>query len=400
MNKSSHHLKDFLYFLLGNYLLSLIIAREYLSFAPTFDTPLGWFYTRVAFLSHFAMILMIIGIILLPFTLFIRSRIQMWVLPPLIMFIYQTMLLIDVKIYTLFRFHFNGLVYNTLTTEGSWDSVKLGNKTIFTIAAVLLLLAIAEWGGMALLLRFNTRRLHVTHRNLKWRRSLIYLFLPFLIIVATDKLLFAYANFYEMTHITRYQKLFPLYQPLFMDKTFEKYMGWKKDHSPALLSYQTGTMLNYPLKEPEINGNLHKWNIVWITIESWRFDMMNEDITPNIADFSKHAIVFNKHYSGGNATRFGVSPMFYGIYGTYWHQFLAERRSPVFMDTLMKLDYDFKILSSTKLTYPEMRSTSFVRVPENSIEDRIPGEAGIERDVKMEELFKEYLNDKGKDRPF
>src|SRR3989337_246610 len=109
------------------------------------------------------------------FTLFIRSRIQMWVLPPLIMFIYQTMLLVDVKIYTLFRFHFNGLVLNTLTTEGSWDSAKLGNKTIFTIAAVLLLLAIAQWGGMALLMRYSSNQRLVTHRHLKWHRNLIYL---------------------------------------------------------------------------------------------------------------------------------------------------------------------------------------------------------------------------------
>ena len=400
MNKSSYHLKDFLFFLLGNYILSLFLAREYLSFAPAFDTHMGWFYTRIAFFSHFAMILMIIGIILLPFTLFIRSRIQMWVLPPLIMFLYQTMLLIDVKIYTLFRFHFNGLVLNTLTTEGSWDSVKLGNKTIFTIAAVLLLLAIAEWGGMALLMRLNTRRRDITHRRLKWRRGLIYLFLPFLIIVATDKLLFAYANFYEMTHITRYQKLFPLYQPLFMDETFEKYLGWKKERSPALLPYQTGTMLNYPLKEPDISGNLQKWNIVWIAVESWRFDMMNDDITPNIADFSKQAIVFNKHFSGGNASRFGIFTMFYGIYGTYWHQFLAERRSPVFMDTLIKLGYDFKIMSSTKLTYPEMRSTAFVKVPEHFIEDHIPGKAGDERDTNMEKLFRIFLNNRDKDKPF
>src|SRR3989304_8757902 len=189
MYKPSHHIKELLYFLIGNYIFSLFLAREYLSFAPTFDTHMGWFYTRIAFFSHFAMILMIVGIILLPFTLFIRGRIQMWILPPLIMFIYQTMLLVDVKIYSLFRFHFNGLVLNTLTTEGSWDSVKLGNKTILTIAVVLTVLAIAEWGGMALLLRHNNRRRHINQQSLKWPRSIIYLFLPFLIIVSTEKLL-------------------------------------------------------------------------------------------------------------------------------------------------------------------------------------------------------------------
>lgn len=399
--KYSNYLRELFYFVLGNYLLSLFLAREYLSFAPTFETHLGWFYTRVAFLSHFAMILMIIGIILLPFTLFIRSRIQMWILPPLMMFIYQTILLTDVKIYTLFRFHFNGLVFNTLTTEGSWDSVKLGNKTILTIVIVLLLLAAAEWGGMGLLMRYKSGRSNnVSRERLKWRKSLIYIILPFFIIVVTDKLLFAYANFYEMTNITRYQKLFPLYQPLFMDETFEKYLGWKKERSTALLPNQTGTMLNYPHRDPDTSGDLKKWNIVWITIESWRFDMMNRDITPNISDFTKEALIFNNHYSGGNASRFGIFSMFYGIYGTYWHQFLSERRSPVLIDTLMKLGYDLNIMSSTRLTYPEMRSTAFVKVPETSIEDHISGNAGDERDTNMEKLFRTFLNNRDKDKPF
>ena len=223
---------------------------------------------------------------------------------------------------------------------------------------------------------------------------------PLLIVIATDKLLFAYANFYEMTHITRYQKLFPLYQPLFMDKTFEKYMGWKKDHSPVITYHKGSSLLNYPLKEPEIGANFKQWNFVWIIIESWRFDMMNEEISPNIADFSRRAIVFDRHFSGGNASRFGIFSLFYGIYGTYWHQFLAERRSPVFMDTLMKLNYEFKIMSSTKLTYPEMRSTAFVNMPAGAIEDQLPGKAGDERDIHMAERFREFLNNRNKGRPF
>ena len=401
MNSSAHRIKYLFYFLTGNYILSLLIAHEYLSFAPTWDDPLGWFYTRIAYLSHFAILVFIPGIILLPFTLFIRSRIQMRILPPLIMYLYQIILLVDVKIYSLFRFHFNGLVLNTLTTEGSWDSVKLGSKTIVTIAVVFLFLALLEWGGMWGLLRFNSRKYVIIRQaHLSWRMGLIVLIVPLLIVIATDKLLFAYANFYEMTRITRYQKLFPLYQPLFMDKTFEKYMGWKKDHSPVITYHKGSSLLNYPLKEPEIGANLKQWNFVWIIIESWRFDMINEEITPNIADFSRRAILFDRHFSGGNASRFGIFSLFYGIYGTYWHQFLAERRSPVFMDTLMKLNYEFKIMSSTKLTYPEMRSTAFVNMPEGAIEDQLPGKAGDERDIHMAERFREFLNNRNKGRPF
>ncbi len=401
VNSYAHRIRTLLYFLICNYLLSLIIAHEYLYFAPTWDDPMGWLYTRIAYLSNFAILLLIPGVILLPFTLFIHSRIQMRIIPPFIMYLYQIMLLIDVKIYSLFRFHFNGLVLNTLTTEGSWDSVKPGSKTILTIAAVFILLALLEWGGMWGILRLNSGKYVVIRpSHLRWRTGLIVLIVPLLIVITTDKLLFAYANFHEMTHITRYQKLFPLYQPLFMDKTLEKYLGWKKEHSPGINYHKGSSLLNYPLKEPEISADLRQWNFVWIIIESWRFDMINEEISPNIDNFSRRAIVFKKHFSGGNASRFGLFSMFYGIYGTYWHQFLAERRSPVFMDSLTKLNYQFNIMSSTRLTYPEMRSTAFVNIPEGSIEDQLPGKAGYERDVHMAEHFREFLNNRNKNRPF
>ncbi len=394
------HLRILFYFLLSNYILSLIIAYPYLSYGPTTEDLPAWVYTRVAFLSTFAIFMIIFWFLLYIVTRLIKSTVQLFVLPPLVLIVFQVLLLIDVQIYKIFRFHINGLVINTLVTEGAGDSVQIGRSTVFTFVIFLIILLVIEWGSMWGIARYTSRRPEKVIRYSLYKIAAFILPLFLSVTILSDKLIFAYANFHELTHITRYQKLFPLYQPLFMDETLEKYLGWKKNQSPAPMTYQTGTMLNYPIEEPDISGSIKKWNIVWITIESWRFDMMNRDVTPHIYDFSRRAVVFNNHYSGGNATRFGIFPMFYGIYGTYWHQFLAERRSPVFMDTMMKLGYDFRILSSTRLTYPEMRSTAFVKVPEQSIEDHIPGEAGNERDTKMEELFRNYLIERDKSRPF
>ena len=128
--------------------------------------------------------------------------------------------------------------------------------------------------------------------------------------------------------------------------------------------------------------------------------MMNEEITPHIQEFSKNALVFENHYSGGNASRFGIYSLFYGTYGTYWHQFLAERRSPVFIDLLQKLGYDFKILSSTQLSYPEFRKTAFVNLPPQVIEDRLPGRGGDERDPWIAKRFEEFLTGHDSSKPF
>jgi hypothetical protein len=57
---------------------------------------------------------------------------------------------------------------------------------------------------------------------------------------------------------------------------------------------------------------------------------------------------------------------------------------------MQEQDYEFKILSSTKLTYPEFRKTAFVKIPE-SINDTIPGKYTWQRDVVQTELFDTWL---------
>src|SRR3972149_2454540 len=312
-------------FLLSHYLLSLIIPFPLLSYGPNREDFGVWIYAHVAFLSTFAIFMTLFWLLLWPFTRFIKSPLQLFTPPPALLLVFQVLLLVDVRIYEIFRYHINGLVINTITTEGAGDSVDLGGKTITTLILILLALIFLEWGGLLGLNRFFSRRKRMASSNGLLRRIPLILVSLFLTIIISDKFIFAYANFYDMTGIIRYQKLFPLYLPLFADETIEKYLGWKKEKST--IEYQAkSSMLNYPSPGFTFENNLKPVNIVWIAIESWRFDMLNEQVTPNIKRFSENAIVFENHYSGGNASRFGIYSMFYGVYGTSWHQFLAERK--------------------------------------------------------------------------
>ena len=392
-------MKTLFFFLLANYILSMVIAYPYLSYGPTTEDLWAWLYAHVAFLSTFAILMMVLGLLLYPLTRFIKSPIQLFSIPPTLLFIFQVLLLIDVRIYEIFRYHINGLVINTITTEGAGDSVHLGRTTITILLLILTGILILEWGCLWGLTRYFSRHSQrVSHRGLV-KRIPVVLFLLVFMVVMTDKIIFAYANFYDKTNIIRYQKLFPLYLPLFADETIEKYLGWKKEKSP--IEYRAkSSLLNYPLKEFRMEENLKPINMVWIVIDSWRFDMLNEDLTPRIKKFSESSLVFENHYSGGNATRFGIYSMFYGIYGTYWHQILSERRSPVLIDVLQKMDYDFKILSSTQLSYPEFRKTAFVNLPPNAIEDRLPGNGGDDRDPIIAKKFTEFIKNHDRKRPF
>ena len=137
------------------------------------------------------------------------------------------------------------------------------------------------------------------------------------------------------------------------------------------LNKKPNGVLNYPLKKLEFPSTKNKPNIVIITIDSWRYDMVNEQVSPNIYSFSKKFMGINNHYSGGNSTRFGLFSMFYGIYGSYWHTILSERIEPVFMKSLRDLNYNIGIWSSTELSWPEFRKTAFIGVP-NKIFDKNP----------------------------
>ena len=118
MNKfhTQNRLRTLFYFLMVNYILSMFISHPYLSYGPTTEDLWAWAYTRVAFLSTFAIFMILFGLLLYPLTRLIRSPIQLFILPPAVLFVFQALLLVDVQIYKIFRFHINGLVINTLMT--------------------------------------------------------------------------------------------------------------------------------------------------------------------------------------------------------------------------------------------------------------------------------------------
>ena len=122
-------------------------------------------------------------------------------------------------------------------------------------------------------------------------------------------------------------------------------------------------MLNYPLSELTFKNDGEKPNIVLIVIDSWRYDTMNSDVSPN------------------------------------WHTILSERKEPVFMETLRKLDYNIGIWSSTQLTFPEFRKTAFIGVPDY-IKDTLNGREAKERDPQHPELFDQWLGKRNDDDPF
>lgn len=238
------------------------------------------------------------------------------------------------------------------------------------------------------------------HFTMNLRRFAKASFFIGLFLILIEKGVYAYADVVNNTAITQHAKLFPLYQPFtvkrFVSNVFHIQVNREEDFKLSVAS----TNLRYPKNVLQFDSNRDKkFNVLIIVVDGLRFDMLNEEVMPNVLDFSQKNMSFSNHYSGGNGTRFGIFSLFYGIDGTYWHNFLARRVSPILIDTLIEKGYAFSILSSTRLTFPEFRKTVFVRVPE-SIQDSFGKTTAAERDAIITERVIQFMSRREKERPF
>ena len=392
--KSKLSLSLFYYQLLANFFLTLVISSSYLKFAPDTHLASEWLFSRLAFISNFGLIYILLGGGLLILFKIIPYKIFSHIISISIFSLSNIMLLIDTIIFKLYRFHINSLVWNILISEGSSDSIVLGQSTLISFMAYAFFIILFQIGVVL----FHAKMTSTSMFKLESVFPLKYFFIILFVINLFDKSTYAYADLTNKTHITRYAKLFPLYQPLTIKKVAKQW-GYNINQEIYFDLNKPNGVLNYPLKKLEFPSTINKPNIIIITIDSWRYDMVNEQVSPNIYSFSKNSWVYNNHYSGGNSTRFGLFSMFYGIYGSYWHTILSERVEPVFMKSLRDLNYNIGIWSSTELSWPEFRKTAFIGVP-NKIFDKIPGIGAKERDKKQPKLFDAWLDSIPKDKPF
>ena len=127
-------------------------------------------------------------------------------------------------------------------------------------------------------------------------------------------------------------------------------------------------------------------NIVWITIESFRFDAINERVMPRLYAWRDQFQVRldRNHWSGGNATQFGIFSMLTGLSGTQFSDSLVAKRSSPFLALLAENKYRLRFGSHFYMKYGGL----FRLLPASSVfgEFHIPRERD-QRDRQMVELF-------------
>ncbi|MBU2483353.1 MAG: sulfatase-like hydrolase/transferase, partial [Proteobacteria bacterium] len=375
-------------FLGCNFLLSLAIGLGYFLFVGSHPAEIA--FSIVAYLSNTAMIY---AVLTAPALALYFTRAGRAPFAAVFAFL-QLALVVDVAVYKIFRFHINSMVVNLILTPGGLESLDQGTgMKILFFALALGLLALELW-FYGLAMRSGGRFAGF----LKKRTALIAGVLLFLFVL--DKGLFAWGTLYDAVYITGNSKLFPLYQPLKIRTFAGKYLGVKLDSEVSVRINKKFSKLDYPKVELDINPPAKPLNVLILVTDSFRYDMLDKEITPALWAFSKKASVFRNHYSGGNCTRFGIFSLIYGIYGNYWFSMAGERRPPVLLDAFSALGYEFRILASAKLSFPEFNKTCFAKVPREDIYDE-PKSAGKDgKDREITDKFLEFLKARTGKKPY
>jgi len=295
----------------------------------------------------------------------------------------------NAKIFSLYGMFFNGFILNLVMTPGGIES--LGGSSASDAGYAMISLGF---------LSFQALIMWVAHRHLQHKKTakqLSFKFLPATTLVLTVLVHMGFAfDTYTTNQLNVVTESIPFYQRVSARGVF-KALGFTTQRETKL---KVKGKLNYPLNPLQISKPAKPYNVIWLTSESLRADMLDETVMPNSWNFAKHAARFTRNYSTGNGTRMGVFGMFTGIPGNYWFPFLESRRGAAIIDALQKQDYQMSFYTSAKFSYPEFDKTIFAQVPSEQLHEIKNATSGWESDRDNVTNLLSFIDKRDPNKPF
>ncbi len=398
-----------LYFLLTNILLALLISLRYLSFLPDFHTiphttvggiALGCFFLGSAFMAQVILLYALPGLVLLGLIVLCPRRGLVFASAIFLAALSLFILIADCIAFELYHMHYAGVAWSIFKAGAVKEVILLSWSERWMLLLMVTAFLVIEYG----LAVFLWRRLrYIKVMRYAHSAGLLCLLLglfsygllhaaeagSWLKLRAGNKQIII-----KMAHLAPYY--FNIYHEVMPQHTSMRHI--LIDNTMQVIQVdQPNDPLRYPLHPLHCETPQQLKNILIIGIDTWRYDGFSPTISPNIYQFSKRAMQFQSHWSGGNCTKTGLTSLFYGLPANYWEAFLKQRRGPVLIQQLLQHHYQLGIFASAPLTFPEFNHTIFSDIPKLI---RIQGTSSLQRDHAITTYFQNFLKHRNKTRPF
>lgn len=367
-----------------NFLLVIFLGIKYLKYTENLSGFITYFYMFSSLISHFFILNCFPLLLSLLFSFFTKSKLLSKLIFSFLSILIILYLQIDILVFSQFRYHLSPIVFKLVFGKRATDIFHF--STINITIAILYLIGLIL---LEILIFYISSKLSKKLPNLKIK--LILVIVGFL-LVGTN-LIYAWADANRYRPIAQMKNIYPVFYPLTSESLFRKLnlINKQEIEKNTLLSRSySKSLINYPLK-PILSENSQKKNIIFIVIDSWRFNCMTENITPHIFELSKRSQVFQNHKSGSNMTSGGIFSLFYAIPATYYDNFTGLQVSPVFFNEILKQGYTLSILSSSTLENPPFNKNVFSGIKNLRLESN--GNSPSERDKDIYNEWIKFIND-------
>lgn len=323
------------WFAFFNIIAAMLIGTRYITESPWPETLLGQFYLAISWVGHFGFLVFALYLLVLfPLTFLIPFRKLFRLVAVCFATIGLTVLLVDTQAYQKINLHLTPVVWEVLfNDEGSTISIDLQHLFVVLPLIFLLQLSLSEWVWR------KQRRLSHKHVG----RPIAALF--FVSFIASH-LIYVWADAYFYNPITVQKANFPLSYPMTAKSFMERHgLLDRQEYLQRLKESQAQTeLVRYPLEKLEFNRRTNSLNILVVSVNNLRSDVMTPEYMPNAANFATQNLSFTNHYSSSNDT-FGVFGLFYGLPSSYVSSIKMQGSRPILLDTLLDKDYSFGLFS-------------------------------------------------------
>jgi membrane-anchored protein YejM (alkaline phosphatase superfamily) len=351
-----------------------IVLWRHLNDVPL--TGLTGVYVGAVFLGYYALIVFVLSTI----TFFILSFSRRLAIIASGAMLTATLFyfVVNSVVHDVYRFHVDAFWLAYAATH--FQGFGIPPTVVFTAIVILIVIVVLEVG------------LFWAARRVKRQRLLPVAFVLTALMALTLSQSIHIAAYYNNDgRITSITPQLPFYYPVTSSKHAKKYGHLLPLLVPSDASARNaGASIRYPLRDFECSMPTGKQatNILMIVLESWRYDTMDQVVSPNMHALSKRSIVFQNHFSSGNSTPHGIFGLFYGIHPTYWEAVKGHSTAidnPVMIDALEANGYAFGIYADSNFDRHKIKETVFagIEVHESFI--------GQKHDTRDEDLTRQLI---------
>ena len=384
--KRSHLIYGLFWIAFFNGIVATLISFYALKSTVLPESTLASIYLVLQQIGHFQFFAWLLTLPLLVVTMLLPVRGLIRWLAFIVFSAFLLAVYADYVIYQLYRFHFNSMIWNLLT-GGAVDEILVYDwQNLMALGGAFLAVLFVQWIIFKVVNAYQVIRVQSLG---KW------VFVSVFLIQLSGQALHAWADAWQQREIISQVRYVPFAQPVKM-KRFLRKRGWLPDlPAEVTLAAQTEGDFRYPLKPMQCAGGDKQMNLMIVISDGLRADMLNPAVMPVWSDLAKQAQVFGRHYSSGNATRFGVFGLISGLHGQYWFDAVSNSTTSVLISELKRQNYRFGFFANARLTSPEFDRAIFHQI-RDLIPEKTPGDSVIARELYITAKAKEFVAERSK----